>query len=238
MVVVTGDFRAGDAVWLDLDGNRQPSARETLDMQDDGSMMGTFALDDVAGNAGAATGDAGEMDREEGAATRSLRYAPNGDDPLRPATFRSRFMVDFDRADVRDKDWAPESNMDADHETALTVIESTRQAYAIPELGATDEGNVRIKCEVATECTVYLECDDTAGTSRFAQLGDAIAGRSTRTMNAAAIAEELNFGDDGWQGSLSCTVYSTREISVQVLVRSAGTLVNQTYIEDEDDDET
>ena len=233
MVAVTGDFRAGDTVWLDLDGNRAPSARETLDMQDDGSMMGTFALDDVAGNAGAATGDAGDTDREEGVATRTLRYAPNGDDPLRPATFRSRFMVDFDRADVRDKDWGPESNTDADHETALTVIESTRHAYAIPELGATDEGNVRIKCEVATECTVYLECDDTAGTSRFAQLGDAIAGRSTRTMNAAAIAEELNFGDDGWQGSLSCTVYSTREISVQVLVRSAGTLVNQTYIEDQ-----
>lgn len=233
MVVVTGDFRAGDTVWLEHDGASGAGARETLDLQDDGSMTGTFGLNDVAGNAGAAAGDTGDMDREEGVVTRSLFYSPNGDDPLRPATFRSRFMVDFDSGDVADKDWAPASNEAANHTTSLTVIEDTQHAYAIPELGATDQGNVRIKCEVATECMVYLECDDTAGNSRFAQLGDAIAGRSTRTLNAAAIAEELNFGDDGWQGSLSCIVYSTREISVQVLVRSAGTLVNQTYIEND-----
>ena len=228
-VSATGDFNAGDTLWLEFGGSG-PSARETLDMQEDGSMAGEFALSDVVGNARAATGDAGDRDREEGVATRYLIYVPNGANGLRPATFRSRFMVDFDSADVEDKDWAPAPA--TDFTTSYTVVEAERHAYAIPELGATDEGNVRIKCEVATECMVYLECDDTAGNSRFAQLGDAIDGRSTRTLNAAAIAEELNFGDDGWQGSLSCTVYSTREISVQVLVRSAGTLVNQTYIED------
>ena len=233
MVVVTGDFRAGDTVWLEHDGATGAGARETLDLQDDGSMTGSFSLNDVAGNAGAAAGDTGDMDREEGIATRSLMYMPNGEDGLRPATFRSRFMVDFDDDDVADKDWAPASTAGNQFETSFTVIEDTQHAYAIPELGATDEGNVRIKCEVATACTVYLECDDTAGNSRFAQLDDPIDGRSTRTLNAAAIADELNFGDDGWEGSLSCTVYSTREISVQVLVRSADTLVNQTYIEND-----
>ena len=233
MVVVTGDFRAGDTVWLEHDGTTGAGARETLDLQDDGSMTGTFSLNDVAGNAGAAAGDTGDMDREEGIATRALMYMPNGEDGLRPATFRSRFMVDFDDDDVADKDWAPASIEANQFSTSFTVIEDTQHAYAIPELGATDEGNVRIKCEVATACTVYLECDDTAGNSRFAQLDDPIDGRSTRTLNAAAIADELNFGDDGWEGSLSCTVYSTREISVQVLVRSADTLVNQTYIEND-----
>ena len=233
MVVVTGDFREGDTVWLEHDGATGAGARETLDLQDDGSMTGTFSLNDVAGNAGAAAGDTGDFDREEGMATRALMYAPNGEDGLRPATFRSRFMVDFDDDDVADKDWAPASTEDNQFSTTFTVVEDTQHAYAIPELGATDEGNVRIKCEVATACTVYLECDDTAGNSRFAQLDDPIDGRSTRTLNAAAIADELNFGDDGWEGSLSCTVYSTREISVQVLVRSADTLVNQTYIEND-----
>jgi len=229
----TGDFRTGDVVWLEFDGASGASAREMLQLQDDGSMTGSFSLNDISGNPGAAVGDTGDMDREEGLVTRSLFYAPNGEDGLRPATFRSRFMVDFDSDDVADKDWAPESSEANQFETTFTVVEDTQHAYAIPELGATDQGNVRIKCEVATECAVYLECDDTAGNSRFAQLGDAIDGRSTRTLNAQAIADELNFGDDGWEGSLSCTVYSTREITVQVLVRSAGTLVNQTYIEND-----
>ena len=229
----TGDFRTGDVVWLEFDGASGASAREMLELQDDGSMTGSFALNDISGNPAAAVGDTGDMDREEGLVTRSLFYAPNGEDGLRPATFRSRFMVDFDSDDVADKDWAPESSETNQFATTFTVVEDTQHAYAIPELGATDQGNVRIKCEVATECTVYLECDDTAGNSRFAQLGDAIDGRSTRTLNAQAIADELNFGDDGWEGSLSCTVYSTREITVQVLVRSAGTLVNQTYIEND-----
>ena len=227
-VSATGDFRQGDAVWLEF-GGTGPSARELLDLQDDGSMAGEFALSDIVGNARAAAGDAGDVDREEGIVTRWLLYVPNGAEGLRPAVFRSSFMVDFDSDEVSDKDWASDST--PDFTTSYTLVEDTQYAYAIPELGATDEGNMRIKCEVATECEVYLECDDSAGASQFAQLGDAIAGRSTRTLNAAAIADELDFGDDGWQGSLSCIVYSTREISVQVLVRSAGTLVNQTYIE-------
>ena len=228
-VSATGDFNTGDTMWLEFAAPFGPSAREMLDLQEDGSMLGEFALSDVVGNARAAAGAEGDRDREEGVATRLLVYLPNGENGLRPATFRSSFMVDFDSDDVRDKDWASDST--PDFTTSYTLVEDTQHAYAIPELGATDEGNMRIKCEVATECTVYLECDDTAGNSRFAQLGDAIGGRSTRTLNAEAIAEELNFGDDGWEGSLSCIVYSTREISVQVLVRSAGTLVNQTYIE-------
>ena len=231
MVVVTGDFREGDTVWLEHDGESGAGGRETLDMQDDGSMMGTFALNDVAGNSQAAAGDSGDMDREEGVATRVLYYAPNGDDGLRPTTFRTSFSVDFDSSDVADKPWA--RGNPSEFTTSFTVVEDTQHAYAIPELGATDEGNVRIKCEVATECTVYLECDDTAGNSRFGQLDDPIAGRSTLALNAQAIADELDFGDDGWEGSLSCTVYSTREITVQVLVRSADVLVNQTYIEND-----
>ena len=228
-VSATGDFNEGDTLWLEFAAPFGASAREMLDLQEDGSMLGEFALSDVVGNARAAAGAEGDRDREEGVVRRSLVYLPNGANGLRPATFRSSFMVDFDSDDVRDKDWASDST--PDFTTSYTLVEDTQHAYAIPELGATDEGNLRIKCEVATECTVYLECDDTAGNSRFAQLGDAIGGRSTATLNAAAIAEELNFGDDGWEGSLSCIVYSTREISVQVLVRSAGTLVNQTYIE-------
>ena len=228
-VSATGDFKEGDALWLEFAAPFGPSARESLDMQEDGSMLGEFALSDVVGNSRAAAGNAGDRDREEGITRRLLAYLPNGETGLRPATFRSSFMVDFDSDDVGDKDWGPIPA--GDYTTSYTLVEDTQHAYAIPELGATDEGNMRIKCEVATECTVYLECDDTAGNSRFAELGEAIDGRSTRTLNAAAIAEELNFGDDGWEGSLSCIVYSTREISVQVLVRSAGTLVNQTYIE-------
>lgn len=231
-VSVTGDFREDDAVWLEL-GEAGMQDSEMLEMQDDGSMSAMFSLTDVVGNARAATGEAGEFDREQGIATRTLRYMPNGEDPLRPTTFRSSFRVDFSDNAVTDKDPSPANNDTNVHATMYPplVIEDTQHAYAIPGIGTDDIGNVRIKCEVATSCTVYLECDDAAGDSWFAELDAPIEGRATHVVRSSDIGEMLNVGEDGWEGMLSCSVLSTRQISVQLLTRAAGVLVNNTYIE-------
>ena len=234
-VTVTGDFREDDSVWLEL-GERGMQPREMLTMQDDGSMTGMFRLTDVAGDpAGAATGAMGDLRREQGVATRTLHYMPNGEVALRPATFRSSFRVDFADGAVTDKDPTPASSDTNVHETMYPplVIEDMQHAYAIPGIGTDDIGNVRIKCEVATSCMVYLECDDSAGESWFAELSAPIDGRATHVVRSSDIGEMLGVGEDGWEGMLSCNVLSTRQISVQLLTRAAGVLVNNTYIERE-----
>ena len=91
-----------------------------------------------------------------------------------------------------------------------------------------------MKCEVATSCPVYLECDDSSGNSWFAPQGSNsidIDAYATLQLSNENIAEHLDLGEDGWTGPLSCTVMSTRDISLQVLTRSNGALINNTFVD-------
>ena len=231
-VNVTGDFRRGDIVYLDLDGNRLPGTGESLSLVD-GSMQGAFSLINVAGDAGAGETDAMEMQREEGVAERELLYQPNRNDPLRPGGYRSSFAVNFSGS-ASDKSARPASSEANTHKTSYTVVEDSQVAYAIPPGTTGDVGNVRIKCDVATSCTVYLECDHADGRSWFEQVADPIPGRSTLVLTSEGMRTALGMDDDDWtRGRMSCTVHSTREISLQVLTRSdSGVLVNNTYVDD------
>ena len=224
-VEVAGDLRDGDMVWLDLDGDNEPAANELLNQAASGSMQRSFHLDDVAGNANAAAGDAGDLDREQGVATHNLVYRPNGSDPLRPSAFRSRYAVDFETA--IDKPTQPATG---EHAMRYAGISETRRVHAIAPLAAEDLTSVRIKCEVIADCIVYLECDDAAGNSWFGRLAP-IDGRSTRVLNQQAIAEALRTSEAGWEDMLACTAYATRDISAQVFNRSSGTLVSTTYVD-------
>ena len=195
---------------------------------------GAFDLLDIAGNAAAAEGIAGDMNREEGIALRRLLYFPNRNDPLRPGGYRSSYSVDFARGTVDDKPSTPASTAANTHTTQYTVVEDDQVAYAIPPGTTGDVGNVRVKCEVSTQCTVYLECDHADGRSWFSQVTDPIPGRSTLVLTAEGMRDALDMADGDWtRGRMSCTVYSTREISLQVLTRSStGVLVNNTYVDD------
>ena len=233
LVNVSGDFRSGDRVFLDLDGSWTPGAGESLTLVN-GSMEGAFNVLNAAGNANAGDGDAAEMNREEGVTTRRLIYWPNGNDPLRPGGYRSSFAVNFTSGSVTDKGARPASSEANTFMTQYSVVEDDQVAYAIPPGTTGDVGNVRIKCEVATQCTVYLECDHADGRSWFAQVDDPIAGRSTLVLTSEGIRTALGMADGDWtRGRMSCSVYSTREISLQVLTRSStGVLVNNTYVDD------
>ena len=236
VVSVTGEFHAmGDQVWLDLDSDRTPDAGELLALNE-GVMSGRFNLNQVAGASVTGDSEAAERMREEGVATRNLIFLPNGTETLRPATYTSTFSVDF-REDAN-ADKRPTSQT---HTTRYFVQEGsnpvyigddlTRHAYAIPPLGHADEGTVRVKCETATECPLYLECDDAGGGSWFATMSTPIAPRSTVQLSSETIASELDVGEAGWTGRLSCTMMSTRDISLQVLTRSGGALINNTYVD-------
>ena len=232
VVNVSGDFRNGDTVYLDLDGNWRPGTGESLRFVN-GSMEGAFDLLDIAGNARAAEGDAGAMDRAQGVGRRNLLYAPNGRDALRPGGYRSSYAVNF-AGSASDKGATPASSEANTHTTQYTVVEDQQVAYAIPPGTTGDVGSVRVKCEVATQCTVYLECDHADGRSWFSQVEDPIAGRSTLVLTSEGMRTALDMDADDWtRGRMSCTVYSTREISLQVLTRSTtGVLVNNTYVDD------
>lgn len=241
LISVSGQFQgSGDQMWLDLNGNHQPDSGETLSLRD-GMMSGRFSLLEVAGDT-RATGESDEQRRlrTEGVATRSLIYRPNGTDTLRPATYRSNFSVDFDADESADK--AVQTTtlrteytvMAAAGQAAAAPIVAMRQAPAVPPMNSVDVGNIRVKCEVSTDCTVYLECDDSTGESWFAQLPDPIPGRSTLRLTSENIAMHLGVAEEGWDGRMSCAVMSTADISIQVLIRSGGVLVNNTYVDTRD----
>ena len=238
-VTVTGDFRDGDVVFLDLDDDRKPGAGEELDLQADGSMQESFRLDYVAGNPNAADGERGEADREEGVATKNLYYRPNGTDALRPGEYRSVFTVTTDSSEVADildrvHGVTGETVLHANtHTTSYTLTEDMQIAYAIPPQRAGDSGTVRVNCKGSTPCALYLECDDPDGMSYFKQVEEPVPGRSTLVLTAEDLSDALDLGEGVWEsGRMSCTIHSTRDISVQQLTRSAaGVLVNNTYVD-------
>ena len=249
-IEVTGDFRDGDMVWLDYDGDREATDNEMLEMNESGAMTGDFNLSDLVGNSQAGEGEANDLDREEGLATHALYYMPNGEDGLRPAEFRSNFSVDFHGEGIADKlvqtstvsTMYPTVASGPSGTTGMTIVEAMRQAPALPSptpstpggAGGIDIGNLRITCKASTECVVSLECDDAEGNSWFAELDEPIPGRATLHMNTDAIAELLGLSaEEGWADNLSCMILSSRDIAVQVLTRSSGTLVNHTYVDDE-----
>ena len=236
VVSVTGEFHAmGDQVWLDLDGDNMLDNDEALSLEN-GVMSGRFQLTEIAGDGNMGESADEERRAEEGVATKNLIFMPNGTETIRPATYRSTFSVDFDAASNADKRPTTQTHTTQyfvqEGSNIVTIGDSlTRHAYAIPPLGHADEGNVRVKCETATACPVYLECDDSGGGSWFAELSMPVEPRATVQLSSETIAGELEVGEAGWTGRLSCTVMSTRDISLQVLTRSGGALINNTYVD-------
>lgn len=135
-------------------------------------------------------------------------------------------------------DWALENSKYADTiipvgPTAITFsgIVDVAYAYAIPNPTHTDVGNLRIRCQGEEECDVFLDCMDTngnrIGNGDLAEVtldGNALVRYSTKTNLLRLL------GVSSWEGRLSCNIMSNRNISVQILTRSGGTLVNNTYI--------
>ena len=106
------------------------------------------------------------------------------------------------------------------------------KAYAIaPHSDGGDMSNVRIRCDAPTACQVYLACDGADGSGYFGKLTPKIPARGVRTLQTMELAEVI--GADAtadFAGRMSCEAIGS-SINVQVLTRSGGTLVNNTYVE-------
>ena len=160
----------------------------------------------------------------------TVMYMPNGKDALMHDTeLKVSAMTDFsDRENL---------NLDAKMGTAKSITstlqlngirENPAMAYAIAPIGDTDQANLRITCESGKACNAFLSCHDQAGDDYFGDAGIEIDARATAHLDQDGIGAALN--TEGWSGRLACDVLSTAPISVQVLTRAAGVLVNNTYV--------
>jgi hypothetical protein len=205
-VNVSGDIPVNDDdnVFYDLNGDKKMTENEMLEV-DDGGASGTFR-----------------------ATPSTVYYAPGGEDELKAGMLTATFSVVFDATSSVDPGDTKASGM-----LVYDGVAQEARAYAIPNPDRIDDiGNVRIRCEAGTACTVFLSCDGQDGVDYFGEVG-AIDSGATMVLDSQAVADKLG-ADDGWMGRLSCDVLSSGDASVQVLVRSGASnvLVNNTFVDD------
>jgi hypothetical protein len=205
--VASDKFNDGDVVYIDADGDKTADTGELF-----------VIADGVASDS---------VDLSTEAVT--VYYQPSGDVPL---THRSSFAInagtEFSAADNKNRAAKPaKATLSLDGITGAGV-----KAYAIAPVGSTDKANVRVTCESSAEagCRVFFECRDQAGMNTFGEAGAAVGPNMTGTWQQEDIQEAL--GIDAWEGRLSCNVLATADISVQVLTRAVGVLVNNTSVND------
>lgn len=151
-------------------------------------------------------------------------------------------------AEVRfgDGDYMNRSSSPGSRTITLTVdgIGTKALAYALPPPQSPDESFIRIRCEQGAgsngSCQISLECYNHSGNSWFADVSNAIPSGGVTVLNRSDISSILavdgfnpatDWGADA--GRLSCQIYTETdaEVSTQVLVRSGGSLTNNTFVD-------
>ena len=213
-VTVGGPVRDADTIYLDAGGGKGGASNDKMDAKEDLSITNgvgsrTFRLSNVASGA-------------------NVYFAPGGSEAMKKGEFETDFAVEYDSTSAT----SPASKT-VKAPLNYHGVMTEAKAYAIPNAGMNDIGNVRIKCDAtgSAKCTVFLDCNGQDGMAYFGELGSTIAAGATTVLQAEAIADVLDV--DSWSGRLSCDVLSDKAASAQVLVRSGDSLINNTYISDE-----
>ena len=215
-VTVRGSFGAGDILFLSRDESLSTTGAATT-------------RDTVLTISGTTATSSAPLSTLMDTNSRTLYLVPAADNPLNRGLFTAEFQVDF----------ADESMRGQRAETPGVVVEYANlsvqgYAYAIPNPGSGDVGNLRIRCESAANCSVFLDCRDQNGMA----VGDfpeiSLRPKATVVLNTKSIDPQLSLarrlGVETWTGRLSCEILTNADIGVQLLTRSDGTLVNNTYI--------
>lgn len=207
-VTVSGMVRAGDDIYYNANDNAKKDAKEDLTITG-GAASRTFRLENVKTGA-------------------NVYFAPNGTHDMTKGMFTTNFAIEYDSTTATSP-----GTKKATAPLNYEGVSTQAKAYAIPNPGMNDIGNVRIKCDAGGEatCTVFLDCNEQDGTAHFGELGSTVAAGATTVLQAEAVADVL--GVDSWNGRLSCEVLSNNDASAQVLVRSGDSLINNTYVSDE-----
>ena len=193
-----------DKVYIDSNGNKKVDGREEFEM--DGVAADTVPL------------AAGPL---------HVFYVPSGDDALKHRTsFSTTATTEF--SDLGNKNTGTPKAAVATLKL-FGIKDAAAKAYAIAPISSTDTANVRVTCETTakTGCNVFLDCTDPMGMNTFGEAGAMVGPGMTVRWDQMDIAGALGL-DDGWTGRMRCDVLSSAEITVQVLTRSEGVLVNNT----------
>ena len=204
--VSSDSFNDGDVVYIDSNSNGKVDGREAFDMED-GVASDTVPL---------------------GTSSMSIYYVPSGDDALtHRTTFTTTANTEFADTDAKQRSAKPAMAM----LKLFGIQDGVAKAYAIAPTTSMDQANLRVTCESSGKagCNVFLDCHDAAGMNMFGEAGMMIGPNATGHLNQMDIEDALGM-DESWTGRLSCDVLSSAPISVQVLTRAAGVLVNNTSV--------
>ena len=178
----------------------------------------------------------GKFDRRIG-----VFYLPGGKMDLAHGTMlKTSAVVNYTRATSKD-----EGVVRDETELRLHGVDHELKAYAVPfdGNGRGDKVNLRVRCEdgdqfsandskLEDQCRAFLECWNDDGDRAFGEITPAVAENSVTRLNAMEIEDEVLGMEDAASSRHSCRVLATGLPSVQILVNSGGTLVNNTYVED------
>ena len=209
--VSSDSFNEGDVVYIDTDDSKTVNGREAFEM-DGGVAFDTVPLPIT--------------DAET--TSMVVYYVPSGDMPLKHrTTFTTTVNTEFADTDARNRAATPATAM----LKLFGIKDEVAKAYAIAPTTGTDMANLRVTCESSAKagCNVFLDCHDSDGMNTFGEAGMMVGPNATAHMNQMGVQDALGL-DASWSGRLSCDVLSSAPISVQVLTRANGVLVNNTSV--------
>ena len=188
--------------------------------------------------AGGLSIDPGDVDEDDEVLVRRIGvfYLPAGKEDLsHGSTLTATASVNYTRSTTMD-----ERPVRAETELRLHGVEHELKAYAIPfdGNGRGDRANLRIRCEDGDtfsdgeQCRAFLECWNDMGDRGFGEVMPAIMENSLTVLDAMEIEEDVLGMEMDAMTRHSCRVLATGTPSVQTLVNSGGTLVNNTFVED------
>lgn len=210
---VTGNFAASDTLFLST------TASGAVTYNEDSDFTLAISSDGTSAEGSRPFGGTGAIV----AGTPYALYFVPGGGQIRRGAIGSTYTIDIAAATGRDN-----SGSGKDLTLEYSGINFTNYAYAIPGPDSIDQGNLRIRCEGASACVVFFRCTDPQGMT----VGDFerhnISAGAVEHLSARELATLLDV--DTWNGRLSCSLHSSSRVAVQVLVRSGGTLTNNTFI--------
>ena len=210
-------FNEDDMLFIDYDRDGKMGSGEAIVIDGDMAMGDALSVDPAKSDSFDA-GGTGEF---------KVYYMPGGKmDINHGSMINLTAMVDY--SDPTAIDEAP---MKASTTLTFDGVNSDVDVYAIPfdGNGKGDKANVRVRCEAAAGCRVFLECWDDMGMRSFGKAG-MIEGNALVTWDAMDI--EGVIGVEEATSRHSCRILSAGMVKVQQLTRdgTSGTLVNNTYI--------
>lgn len=212
-VVASGNFSASDRLFLST------STGNTLAYNENSDIPLTISADGTTAEGSAPLSGTGALTQ---GSSYNLYYAPGGS--IRRGSIGSSYTLDFASATAKDAMTAAKDLM-----LEYSGIQFTNYAYAIPHPDAMDQGNLRIRCEGASPCTIFFRCRDEGGNDVGSFARTLVNAETTRRFSSMDLHDMIG-GNWPRRQRLACSMHSSSRVAVQLLVRSGGTLTNNSFI--------